>query len=522
MAALLRRRTTSQALCQCHRAFSTSAPRAVSLQWDKNDSEALKDALPDYPYGPTRWYKQSAKGLYGGQRVQFGNNVSDKFKTKTRRRWNPNIVTKRLWSNALNRYVQIRVTTRVLRTIDKLGGLDEYLLGEKEMRIRELGESGWWLRWAIMQTPAIKQRFRDERAALGLPEDPEMLEAVEEGLEASSAEEGSEEIETEPVVLDDTFKIEHNPDLPPLKFRVEPRKHIMLTEKGWVRTRPSKERWVNMAKDRIASTDMFANWKSSRVQEVKHRLEQKQERAKIKARYDELTRQLSDLHQRRQEDLDKLKPPLEDRERHKFIKVLEMVQERRLITVLSRAKKNQLQRRIEEVMSLQESDIEAAKTRRQSLAKWVASVNKAHEEADSPIEADAESKGKAWTDTNLQEKITNSKARVGEDPHEEERETISKKYKEVLQPLRLELSQIGYNPTTTGPTDVILTEEEQGKILDKVKKALNKELTKRITVKYEDEKRQHDEGVKARRIARKAKKAAREGGEEEATEVAAA
>ncbi|EME89562.1 uncharacterized protein MYCFIDRAFT_160758, partial [Pseudocercospora fijiensis CIRAD86] len=269
MAALLRRQTTSQALCQCQRAFSTSAPRAVSLQWDKNHPEALKDALPEYPYGPTRWYKQSAKGLYGGQRVQFGNNVSEKFKTKTRRRWNPNIVTKRLWSSALNRHVQIRVTTRVLRTIDKLGGLDEYLLGEKEMRIRELGESGWWLRWAIMQTPAIKKRFRDERAALGLPEDPEMTEAVEEGVEVSSAEEDAEEIETEPVVLDDTFKIEHNPDLPPLKFRVEPRKHVMLTDKGWVRTRPSKERWVNMAKDRIANSHMFATWKSDRVQKVK-------------------------------------------------------------------------------------------------------------------------------------------------------------------------------------------------------------------------------------------------------------
>lgn len=57
----------------------------------------------------------------------------------------------------------------MLRTIDKCGGLDEYLLGEKAGRIKELGMGGWKLRWRIMQTESVKERFRKQREALGLP-----------------------------------------------------------------------------------------------------------------------------------------------------------------------------------------------------------------------------------------------------------------------------------------------------------------------------------------------------------------
>ena len=79
--------------------------------------------------------------------------------------------SKRLWSVALQRWVRTRVITRVLRTIDKVGGLDEYLLGEKPSRIKELGMAGWLLRWRIMQTEMVKERFRREREGLGLLRD---------------------------------------------------------------------------------------------------------------------------------------------------------------------------------------------------------------------------------------------------------------------------------------------------------------------------------------------------------------
>lgn len=254
MASLLRRNCS---LAPARRAFSTSTPRLASLQWFRNDPEALADTVPEYPHGPALLYKQSNQGLYGGQRIRFGNNVSVKGKNKSRRSWRPNILNRRLFSKALNRHVQVRVSARVLRTIDKLGGLDEYLLGEKETRIRELGESGWWLRWAIMQTPRIKSRFAAERKALGLPATPEELSIEEEDaeavLEASTpdaeiaeltlSEEADPNAEPEPLVSpviaeDDAFQIEQSKDLPPLRFRVGPNKHIELTEQGWRTAKP--------------------------------------------------------------------------------------------------------------------------------------------------------------------------------------------------------------------------------------------------------------------------------------------
>ncbi|SMR45137.1 unnamed protein product [Zymoseptoria tritici ST99CH_3D1] len=253
MAALFRRSPT---ICQCQRAFSTSTPRAVSLQWDKNDPEALAEVLPPYPYGPTRWYKQSRLGLYGGQRIQFGNNVGEKFKTKSRRTWHPNIFTRKLFSKSLNRVVQVRVSSRVLRTIDKLGGLDEYLLGEKEARIKELGESGWWLRWAIMQTPTIQRRFRGERTRLGLAANPEQNEVIEEAFQnLAIAEKTTEQLleETEPIAMDGAFTVEQPANLPVIKFRVAPGKHVMLTPNGWRRTRPSPDHWQKPIKEKIAA-----------------------------------------------------------------------------------------------------------------------------------------------------------------------------------------------------------------------------------------------------------------------------
>jgi large subunit ribosomal protein L28 len=161
-------------------------------------------------------------------------------------------LNKRLFSKALNRHVQIRVSSRVLRTIDKLGGLDEYLLGEKETRIRELGESGWWLRWAIMQTSTIKKRFAAERIALGLPADSEELRIEEEDAEAvlaasipdaeiaelTLAEDADPELEpesfvSEPLAEDDVFQVEQSENLKPLRFRVARNKYIMLTAQGW-------------------------------------------------------------------------------------------------------------------------------------------------------------------------------------------------------------------------------------------------------------------------------------------------
>ncbi len=75
---------------------------------------------------------------------------------------------KRLWSDGLGRFVQVKVQARVLRTVDKCGGLDAYLLGEKPGRVKELGVEGWRLRWMVMRTGKVRRRVRGEREALGL------------------------------------------------------------------------------------------------------------------------------------------------------------------------------------------------------------------------------------------------------------------------------------------------------------------------------------------------------------------
>lgn len=296
MASLLRR---SVSLAPARRAFSTSTPRLASLQWDRNNSELLADTVPEYPYGPPTLYKQSRRGLYGEQRIRFGNNVSVKGKNKSRRSWRPNIVMKRLFSKALNRHVQVRVSSRVLRTMDKLGGLDEYLLGEKETRIRELGESGWWLRWAIMQTSTVKKRFAAERIALGLPADPEELRIEEEDAEAILAasipdaeiadltleQDADPNLEPEPLVSevlaeDDVFQVEQSKNLPPLRFRVARNKYIMLTEQGWRSLTPSP---VTLAKqEKIAKDEIRRGLSELRSELLADKLEQVRTQLKTK------------------------------------------------------------------------------------------------------------------------------------------------------------------------------------------------------------------------------------------------
>src|ERR1700710_2403137 len=83
----------------------------------KSTKQRLKhehSAVPEYPYGPSQIYKQSNFGLYGMQKIRFGNMVSEKNEIKTRRWWRPNVHAKKLWSDALGRMVRVRVTTRVL------------------------------------------------------------------------------------------------------------------------------------------------------------------------------------------------------------------------------------------------------------------------------------------------------------------------------------------------------------------------------------------------------------------------
>jgi large subunit ribosomal protein L28 len=55
-----------------------------------------------------------------GKRPMSGNNVSH-ANNKTRRRFLPNLHSRRFWSESEKRWIRLRVSTKGLRTIDKKG-----------------------------------------------------------------------------------------------------------------------------------------------------------------------------------------------------------------------------------------------------------------------------------------------------------------------------------------------------------------------------------------------------------------
>lgn len=63
-----------------------------------------------------------------GKGVLTGNNVSH-ANNKTRRRFLPNLQARQLFSELLGQSVRLRIATSTLRTVEKAGGLDGYLLG---------------------------------------------------------------------------------------------------------------------------------------------------------------------------------------------------------------------------------------------------------------------------------------------------------------------------------------------------------------------------------------------------------
>lgn len=66
-----------------------------------------------------------------GVGVMSGNNVSHSER-KTRRRFLPNLQNVTLHSDILDRNFKFRVATRALKTIEMQGGLDNFLVNQKE------------------------------------------------------------------------------------------------------------------------------------------------------------------------------------------------------------------------------------------------------------------------------------------------------------------------------------------------------------------------------------------------------
>ncbi|MBS1827581.1 MAG: 50S ribosomal protein L28 [Bryobacteraceae bacterium] len=55
-----------------------------------------------------------------GKKPTYGNRVSH-ANNKSRRRFEPNLHTKRFWVPSENRFVSLKVSARAMRTINKLG-----------------------------------------------------------------------------------------------------------------------------------------------------------------------------------------------------------------------------------------------------------------------------------------------------------------------------------------------------------------------------------------------------------------
>ena len=69
-----------------------------------------------------------------GRAVQTGNNVSH-ANNRSRRRWLPNMQRTSFLSDALGETIKLRLSARGIRTIEKKGGLDAFLLSTSDSKL---------------------------------------------------------------------------------------------------------------------------------------------------------------------------------------------------------------------------------------------------------------------------------------------------------------------------------------------------------------------------------------------------
>lgn len=102
------------------------------------------------------FFKRQNRGLYGGQQRKRSK-TSSEAGNKNLRVHLPNIQKGSLWLATLEKKISTRVLTRVLKTIDKEGGLDNYLTKDKPARVKTLGAAGWKLRYDVLRAQELKE-----------------------------------------------------------------------------------------------------------------------------------------------------------------------------------------------------------------------------------------------------------------------------------------------------------------------------------------------------------------------------
>lgn len=111
-------------------------------------------AYPDYHY-ETQFFKRQNRGLYGGRQRKRSKTCSEAG-NKNLRVHLPNIHKATLWLLTLEQKIKTRVSTKVLKTVDREGGLDNYLTKDKPARVKTLGALGWKLRYDVMKAQELK------------------------------------------------------------------------------------------------------------------------------------------------------------------------------------------------------------------------------------------------------------------------------------------------------------------------------------------------------------------------------
>jgi large subunit ribosomal protein L28 len=74
-----------------------------------------------------------------GKGVLSGNNVSH-AKNRTRRRFLPNIQMSSMPSEALGQSIKLKLSTQTIRTIEKNGGIDAYLLSTSNTKLTDAAQ----------------------------------------------------------------------------------------------------------------------------------------------------------------------------------------------------------------------------------------------------------------------------------------------------------------------------------------------------------------------------------------------
>lgn len=110
-------------------------------------------------------FKRAQRGLFAGERIKFGDQVSE-MGNRSKRSWKPNVQRVKLWSETLRERLPIKVTPTALGLIDKAGGLDNYILEQ----IRPESEFASQLKTRIlMKRLELEQRTEKRRACSFYP-----------------------------------------------------------------------------------------------------------------------------------------------------------------------------------------------------------------------------------------------------------------------------------------------------------------------------------------------------------------